>query len=119
MKINQVTVETMNGIFKEEFGRLINVRQYNNFETKAMEGFNYEVLAEKNNFEKISIKVESSVPVITAEQLAESTSPVYISFVGIQGRFYFSDRTRNYEFSCRAKEARIVSKTGAAGTPKS
>lgn len=113
MKPNQVTINSMTGIFKDEVARLLNVRPFSDYETKAPLGFAYELLAESNNFEKVTIKVISTVPVITAEQLKEASSPIYATFIEIEGRFYFSDRTKNWELTCKAKDLKVVNKTAA------
>ncbi len=76
--------------------------------TDKAAGFAYECLAEKNLYEKFVVKVSDIIQVVTQEQLAEAKEPIYISFTDFAGKFYFSERTKSWELSCKATKAQIV-----------
>lgn len=80
----------------------------NNVKTSQI-GYNFQCLAEDNGFEKVTVKVEglNNLP-ITAEQLAASKDPVYISFVDFFAKFYFSERSQNWELTCKASKVQLV-----------
>lgn len=55
--------------------------------TTNLLGYKYEVVEDKS-FERFTVKIESKEPVITAEELSNSTSRVYVDFVNSNGHIY-------------------------------
>lgn len=92
------------GVAKSDTARLIGIRPQIDFNTKIQVGYIYEVLLESNGFNKINIKVEDLTPLLTAEQLSETKEPVYITCQGFESKFYLSDKTKNYELTCKANK---------------
>jgi hypothetical protein len=107
IKPNNVTL-TFEGIAKSDKGRLIGIRPLVDFNTKVQIGFTYDILLEGNGFEKIQIKVENHPPLLTDEQLSEAKEPVYVICENFSAKFYMSDRTKNYELTCKADKLSIV-----------
>lgn len=112
MNVTKVTL-TPEGVFNSNSARLIAVRPWNDFSSKEQVGFIYTLLLEHNGFEKADVKVEGLTPVIDIQDLSELKAPIYVTFEGFVGKFYFSDRTKNYELTCKAKEVKVVNKTTA------
>jgi spore germination protein GerM len=113
MKINNVKLTQLEGVANDTKVRLIKAKE--NFEykdgtrTTNQLGFTYICLCENNDFEKVSIKVETdNKPVITNEELEKITTPVYINFEGFTGKFWFSSKTSTWELSCKAEKAILV-----------
>ena len=71
-------------------------------------GTSYVLLLEKVNFDKISVKTNDMIPVVTNEQIEASADPIYVTFEGFFGKFYFSNQTKNWELSCKADKAILV-----------
>lgn len=93
--------------------------QYENgTRTDKPAGTAYECLAEKNGYEKFSVKVSDLNAVLTQEQLNEAKEPIYITFTDFIGKFYFSERTKNWELSCKASKVQIVKSSQPQQTPK-
>lgn len=113
MKITKVTL-TAEGIFNSTSARLIDVRPWNDFSSKEHVGFIYTLLLEHNGFEKADVKVEGLNPVIDSQSLSESKAAIYVTFEGFVGKFYFSDRSKNYELTCKAQKVSIVKPTPQA-----
>jgi hypothetical protein len=96
------------GIFKATSARLIDMKPWNDFASKAQIGYTYILLLENNSFEKVEVKVEGLIPAITSENLAEAKEPIYMTFENFVGKFYFSDRSKSFELTCKASKALIV-----------
>jgi len=107
MNITKVTL-TAEGVFNSNSARLIAVRPWNDFSSKEQMGFIYTLLLEQNNFEKVDVKIEGLTPVIDSENLSGSKEAIYVTFENFVGKFYFSDRTKNYELTCKAQKISIV-----------
>lgn len=61
------------------------------------------------SFDKVIVKLPSDkTPGITQEQIEASTSPVYVKFEGLTGKFYMSNITNRYELSCKATAVHIA-----------
>ena len=110
IKPNNVDL-TFEGVSKSDKTRLIGITHLIDFNTKVQKGFIYEVLLEHNGFEKIQIKVENHPPLLTVEELSEMKDPVYIVFEQFLAKFYFSDRSKSFELTCKASKALIVKQT--------
>lgn len=104
---NNVTL-TFEGIANSDKGRLIGIRPLIDFNTKAQTGFQYLVLLENAGYEKVTIKVENQPPLLTNDQILESKEPLYIVCDNFSAKFYMSDRTKNYELTCKAEKVSIV-----------
>lgn len=112
MKLNKVSITDAVGVFNANQVRLIDITPLYGFENNVKTsqiGYNLICLAEANGFEKVTVKLEglSNLP-ITAEQLAASKESLYVSFVDFIGRFYFSDRTKNWELTCKTGKALLL-----------
>jgi len=112
VKINQITLG-LDNVAKDTKIRLIGIQDMyeyeNNKRTDKKIGISYTCLAEKNEFEKIVVKVEDLTPVITTEELEKKKEPVYISFGGtFKGIFWYRSRTNSWELSCKAEKVSIV-----------
>lgn len=111
MRVNQVKL-LLENIAADSKVRLIGITpafEYENgAKTDKQLGFTYECLAEQNGFEKFTVRVADSTPVLTVEQLADAKEPVYIAFSEFIGKFYFSERTKTWELSCKSSKAIIV-----------
>jgi len=111
MRLNKVSITEAEGVFNAKQVRLIDMTPLHGFENNvktAQIGYNFICLAEANGFEKVTVKVEGLNPPITPEQLAASKEPIYLIFIDFLGRFYFSDRTKNWELTCRASKVQVV-----------
>lgn len=110
MKVNQVVLNLEN-LALENKARVIGVTQSYAYadgkKTEQTNGYAYECVLEKNGFEKISVKVSDFNQIITNEQIAEAKQPIYITFTDFAAKFYFSDRTKNWELSCKATRATL------------
>ncbi|MCZ8533541.1 hypothetical protein [Psychrobacillus psychrodurans] len=107
IKPNGVSL-TFEGVAKSDKGRLIGIRPWVDFSTKVQIGYTYEILLEGNGFEKIQVKVENHPAILTEEQLSEMKEPVYVICENFSAKFYMSDRTKNYELTCKADKLSIV-----------
>ncbi|MCU6713216.1 hypothetical protein M6D81_31415 [Paenibacillus sp. J5C_2022] len=115
MRLNKVSITDAEGVFNAKQVRLIDITPLygyeNNVKTSQI-GYNFICLAEANGFEKVTVKLESlsNLP-ITPEQLTSSKEPIYVSFSDFSGRFYFSDRTKSWELTCKASRVQIIKPT--------
>lgn len=115
MRLNKVSITEAEGVFNAKQVRLIDITPLYGFENNVKTsqiGHNLICLAEANGFEKVTVKLEglSNLP-ITPEQLAASKESIYVSFIDFLGRFYFSDRTKSWELTCKASKVLIAKPT--------
>lgn len=111
MRLNKVSITDAEGVFNAKQVRLIDMTPLYGFENNiktSQIGYNFICLAEANGFEKVTVKVEGLNQPITTEQLMASKEPIYVSFVDFLGRFYFSDRTKSWELTCKASKVQVV-----------
>lgn len=113
IKPNNVNL-SFEGVAKSDKGRLIGIRPLVDFNTKVQKGYTYEILLEVNGFEKIQIKVENHPTLLTEEELSEMKEPIYVTFENFVAKFYFSDRSKSFELTCKASKALIVKQTPKA-----
>lgn len=107
MNITKVIL-TDEGVFQSKSARLIAVRPWKDFSSKEHVGFIYTLLLENNGFEKVDVKVEGLTAIIDSQSLSDSKEAIYVTFENFVGKFYFSDRTKNYELTCKANKVSIV-----------
>jgi hypothetical protein len=112
MKINQIRLNMDSITLAGNKVRLIGIRPTHEYKDNAMTdniiGTTYNCVAEENNFEKFRVKVDNINPIISAEQLEESKTPIYISFQDFEGKLYKSWKTNTWAITCKAKSASIV-----------
>lgn len=113
IKPNNVNI-TFEGVAKSDKGRLIGIRPLIDFNTKVQKGYTYEILLEGNGFEKIQIKVENHPPLLTEEELSAIKEPIYMMFENFVGKFYFSERSKSFELTCKASKALIIRQAAKA-----
>ncbi|MGM7637292.1 hypothetical protein [Bacillus sp. Hm123] len=113
IKPNNVNL-SFESIAKTDKGRLIGIKPLVDFNTKVQKGYTYEVLLEDNGFEKIQIKVENHPPLLTDEELSALKEPIYMTFENFVGKFYFSDRSKSFELTCKASKALIIRQVAKA-----
>jgi hypothetical protein len=110
MRINQIKLSLEN-IALDTKVRLVEVRDTYDYQdgklTDKKIGVTYTLLAEKSGFEKFTCKCSELKPLATQEQL-DASEPVYVSFEGFVGKFWFSNRTKTWEISCKADKAILV-----------
>lgn len=83
------------------------VYEYMNGEkTEKIVGYRYGVV-ETNNFEKFSVKVPSTAPAITPEQLAETKVKLKVAFDNCFGRLYRTEKG-GYDVSFAATDIHII-----------
>ncbi len=89
---------------------LLEVAPYNQYKhgvkTDIVEGYRYTVVEDKK-YEKLSVKIPSSTPAITNEQIESSKSKIFVTFENGIAKPY---RTSNgeYALSCSATSVSIV-----------
>ena len=88
--------------------KLVNVSPYKIYDqgrpTEQIGGFAYECVCPANRYEKIVVKVPDLPPVISNDQIDETT---FVAFEGFGARFY-RDRMGRYQLSCRAERAILL-----------
>lgn len=70
-------------------------------------GISYLIVLNKNNFEKITVKVGDLKPVISMEQLEEQNA-IKCNFKGFKARFYRDFKTNNYLLTASADSIVIL-----------
>ncbi|KOF09466.1 hypothetical protein AC739_15200 [Planococcus glaciei] len=113
LKPNHVKL-TFEGVAKSDKGRLIGIRPWIDYNSKAQLGFTYEILLESNGFEKIQVKVENHPPLFTGEDLSVMTEPIYLTFENFVSTFYFANKSQSFELTCKASKALIFKQTAKA-----
>ena len=85
----------------------------NNKRTEKQIGYTLTVLEEKN-FNKFTVKIETLKEIITNEEISSSKNPIYVTFKNFVGRFYFSQRSGQFELTCKSDAVEIISPTQSA-----
>lgn len=67
----------------------------------------YVVAIAERQFEKLTVKIAGTKPIITAEQLAQKGGHVNVQFKNLTGKLYSKDN--GYELSCSADGIEVVS----------
>lgn len=113
LKPNNVTLP-QTSVFKDAKVRAIGVQpSYEYADGKVTDkriGTTYQCLAEKNSYEKLSVKVGDLNPIFTQEQIETSDEAIYITFDEFEGKFYFNTRMQDWALSCKAKSVKLVNK---------
>ncbi len=90
---------------------LVEIREVYDYEggekTNRLLGYKYQVIAPMRKYESAFVKVESTAPIITTEELEETDTPILVDFEGFEGKFY--KYNGDYAFSAKAKAIKIVS----------
>lgn len=67
----------------------------------------YDVVSIENDFDKITIKVPGTTPVITAEQLSQKKGNVKVKFKNLTGKFYRTS-SGEYALTCKADGIEVI-----------
>ena len=67
----------------------------------------YEVVFPENNFEKVTVKVPGTKPVMTPEELELQKGKVKIKFKNLSGKFYRTN-SGEYALSCKADGVEVI-----------
>lgn len=111
IKVKDVTVG-LGGIAKDTKARMVDFKATQEYVdgkvTDKVVGTTYTCLAERNGFEKFTVKVADTKSVITQEQLETTDEAIYIEFEGFEGKFYYNSRLQDWALTCKAKSAKLV-----------
>lgn len=75
--------------------------------TDTQSHIRYEVVFVDNFYEKVSVKVPGTKPVVTEEQLAQQGGKLKIRFKNLTGRFY-KNNNGEYALSCSADSVEVT-----------
>lgn len=109
IRINEIEI-SLEQIAKGNTLILVDIAPYKEYvDGKATDktmGYRYTCVCPDNKFEKITIKVEESKPLLSSEEIA-LTGTIKVSPLGFEGRFY-RDKNGEYILSAKAKEIKEV-----------
>ncbi len=110
MKPNSINLNLEN-IAKSSSVRVIDVAPRFEFKdgerTDNHTGTTFTLIAENNAFEKFKISTSDTKDVVTKEQIEQGT-PIFLSFEGFVGKFYWNTRLNDWALSCKAEKAMVV-----------
>lgn len=109
MKIEQVQFNLLQ-IAKSDYLLLVDILPVREFldgqSTDKVIGYRYICVCPQNKFEKISIKVEESAPLLPPEELATAGN-IKVAPIHFEGKFY-KDRSGEYQFTAKAERLEVV-----------
>lgn len=67
----------------------------------------YEVVFPENNFEKVTVKVPGTKPIMTPEQLEQQKGKVKVKFKNLSAKFYRTN-SGDYALSCTSDGVEVI-----------
>lgn len=115
MKLNKIVLTDFNVVAKEDFAMAISMEDnypyVDGVRSEKPHGFKFQVVLEKNDYEKIVLKAEeSNMTVEDFKRLSQNTK-LYVKPVDFTGKFYMS-KTSNLEISASCSKCIIVDEKG-------
>lgn len=75
--------------------------------TETQTHIKYEVVFPENNFEKVTVKVPGTKPVVSAEQLGLQKGKIKVKFKNLSGKFYRTN-SGEYALTCSADGVEVI-----------
>ena len=108
LKVTQVEGLTAQQISKNGQFQVIGVEKsfayVDGAKTERLDGMKYECLLPGQKFERVKVKVPTSTSTLeksVIDEANDSGTQIFVSWEGFTAKFYWSDRIKNYDITCR------------------